>query len=294
MFLLLLLMLMLLPSFLSAAEPSCELPKNYRDFFSCSIKRHPKAQIAQLVVEEADAGIDRASQLQNPDISVRSVGGTQVTENIGATEIALSIPLSQIWTRGPKKNVAIAEKRIAQIDSKQTILTVKRELIRDLFRLRQIDDDMELVTETLDAFDTIRRQLSARKARGPDQEITLSLVQLASSDYQLKKNHLQVERAEIRSKLRAVWGSDFELKKEFVPPLREKWPEISVLGDASHNLQVQKAIAESEKANAEIRLAEREALPTISAGPVLERTTTGPTQTYSYGVNVVASLPILT
>ncbi len=283
----------LLLSIASAAEPNCEKIKSYQDFYACSMRRHPKMEIAQLKSKEGDALIDRAAQWKNPDVSVKSTGGTQAGEAIGTTEITFNLPLSQVWTRGPQKSVARAEKRLGEIDSRQSIVDAKKEFIRDIYRLRQIDADVEVITETLDAFDTMRRQLSARRARGPDQEITLNLLQLASSDYLLRRNHLQVEKGEILSRLKALWGSGFEVKKEYLPPLNDKWPQVSEKAEASQNLAVQKAVAEGEKARAESELAMREALPSLSAGPVLERATTGPSQIWSYGVYVSASLPIL-
>lgn len=271
---------------------SCEKAHSFRDFYSCSLKKHPKLSIAEQKNAEGAALVEKAGQWQNPELAFKSVGGKQLGEAVGSTEITLSIPISQLWTLGPQKNVANAERRIAELEARGIVLEVKEELIRDLFRLRQIEDDQELVEETLSAFETIKRQLGARRARGPDQEITLSLVQLATSDYLLKRNHLQVEKSEIHSKLKAIWGRDFEIKKQFLPPLKDSWPKVPAAAGIAQNLSVQKALAVTERSSAEHSVAKSESWPSISVGPVMERNTSGPVQSWSHGFNLTVGLPI--
>lgn len=265
------------------AAPNCAKIGTYLDFFSCTVDRHPRMEIAKEKVREAGAVFDKASQLPNPQLGVKSVG---------TTEITVLLPISQLWTRGAQRGMATAEKKVAEVEARQTQLDFKKELIRDLYRLRQVESGLELVGETLEAFETIRRQLSARRARGPDQEITLNLVQLAASDYQLRNNHLQVERAEIQAKLKAIWGRDFELKRSFLPPLRDKWPELKLGADLGNNLAVQKAMAEAERASSEQNLAGLEALPNLTAGPVFERSAAGPSRNWAYGFAVEMNLPV--
>lgn len=275
----------------AAADP-CVKSASYQTFYQCTLQKHPKMAIAQEKVREAEAVYERAAQWKNPDLALKSVGGSQAGESVGNTEVTLLIPVSQLWTRGAQKSVASAEKRVVEVEAKQTLIEFKEELIRDLYRLRQIEDDLELVNETLDAFSTIQKQLGARRARGPDQEITLNLVQLASSDYQLRRNHVQVERAEIVAKLKALWGNDLEIKRAQLPPLKEKWPDVKAASAVGQNLAVQKAVAETDRASAEYSLTKLESLPTLSIGPVMERSTTGPSRTWSYGFALEASLPI--
>lgn len=276
----------------NAESRSCERMTSHVDFYECTLQRHPKVAIAEERTREAEAIYDKATQWQNPDMAVKSIGGNQAGESLGTTEVALLIPLSQVWTRGAQKSVASAEKRMLEVEAKQTLVDIKKTLILDLYRLRQIEDDLELVNETLGAFETIEKQLGSRKARGPDQEITLNLVQLAASDYQLKRNHIQIEKAELHSHLKALWGKDFEIKRSLLPSLREKWPEVIVASGIYQNLAVQKAVAETERTSAEYRLARLQSLPALSAGPVMERSTTGQSRNWAYGFGLEVGIPI--
>lgn len=275
-----------------AAPDYCGSVRNFQEFYQCTLEKHPRMAIAREKTNEADAVYERAAQWKNPDLNVKTVGGKIAGENNGSTEVTVLVPASQLWIRGAQKDMAEAEKRVIEVEAKQTILEFKKEIIGDLIRARQIDESLDVVNETLDAFKTIQGQLNARRARGPDQEITLNLVQLASSDYQLKRNHLVVEKGGILSKFRAIWGHGFELKKEFLPPIRTKWPEVKLASGVGQNLAVQKAVATAEQAAAGYRLTKLETMPAISVGPTMERTTSGPSRSWSFGFTVAASLPI--
>ncbi|MGE3262652.1 MAG: TolC family protein [Bacteriovoracia bacterium] len=275
-----------------AQKNDCSKIANYHDFYHCTLERHPRMSLTVEKRREGEAALSKSGQWINPAITLKSVGGSLAGESSGSTEVDVSFPISQLWTRGSQKAVGSAEKRLAEVEADVSLSDLKKELLKDLFRLRQIEDDYEMVNETLDTFGTIQKQLQGRRARGPEQEITLSLLQLASSDYQLKRNHVQVERGEIFSKLKAIWGNDFEVKRNYFPPIRDRWPEINAGTTSGHSLALQKSIAESEKASAEYSLAKFDSLPTIAIGPSLERSTSGPQRTWSYGFNVTASLPI--
>lgn len=282
----------LVSSMAFAAGPDCANIKSYKDFYLCSLNKHPYFEISNLKAKEGDALVDRAGQWENPEVAVKSVSGSNAGESMGSTEVSAAISVSQVWQRGAKVKVAEAEKKIANIESKESILTAKKSLIRDLYRLRQIDVESDLAMEAISTFEKIKRQYQGRRARGPEQEISLNLVELAVGDYELRKNHLAVEKSEISSKIKALWGPDFQVKKEFLPPIRSKWPGLVVKATAP-TLELQRILAESEKASAEYTLAVREAFPNVSVGPTIERTTEGPNQYLSYGFNLAMTVPIL-
>jgi outer membrane protein TolC len=275
-----------------AVGNACEGISTYVEFYQCTLQRHPRLAIAQEKIKEAEAVYDKASQWRNPDFAVKSVGGSLAGERVASTELTLLVPMAQFWTRGPQKGVASARRVVVEVEAKEALVDFKEELIKELYRLRQIEDDLELLNETLSAFSTILGQFRSRKARGPDQEVTLNLVELATSEYQLKRNHVQIERAEIHAKLKALWGKDFEIKKSYLPPLRQNWPEVNLAPGVSQSLAVQKAMAETERALAEQSLASLESLPSLRVGPVMARELAGPSRTWSYGLALEASLPL--
>lgn len=287
-------LLILASSLALAGDDNCTQITSYKDFYRCSLKQHPLSEAAKLKAQEGDAYLEQAAQWKNPDLELKTVGGSRAGENVGSTELTVSVPLSQLWTRDAKTDLAKAEQRKSEIEAQDTVLSVKKELIRDLYRLRQIDEEIALAEETLKTFGTIQSQFRGRRARGPEQEITLNLVELATSDYELKKNHLATEKLEIMSRLKGVWGPRFEMKAQYLPPAKDKWPAISSTAKTQHSLEVQKVLAEADKAIAEEKVVQRESWPEVSVGPAIERTTEGPSQFYSYGITLSMNLPLLT
>lgn len=276
-----------------ASQRDCATIVSYKDFYFCSLEKHPKYEISRLKVTEGEAAVEKASQWQNPEVSLKSTGGDKAGEKVGATELETTISVSQLWLRSSKKDIAEAEKKIANIESQESLLNAQKELIKDLYRLRQLNTELELVNETLTTFETIRKQYRGKLARGPEQEITLNLVELATSDYELKKNHLATEKSEISAKIKALWGQNFEIKKEFLPPIKEKWPEPSSISAMKNSFEVQKLSLENEKARAEKDLVQRESWPSLDMGGIINRTTEGPTQYMNYGVSAKMSFPLV-
>lgn len=275
-----------------AANANCSQISSYKEFYNCTLEKHPEFEVSKLKVQEAEAVLDKSSQWQNPDLEVTSVAGKNAGENTGSTELSLSIPISQLWTRGAQQAAGRAEKKIVDIEAQQSLLGVKKQLIRDIFRMRQVNDELELVNEALGAYGKIKDQFKARLARGPEQEITYNLVELASSDYELKRNHLTTERTEILARLKGIWGANFDIKKEYLPLPKENWPVLPKEIVIAQSFESRKVMAEAERASAEHSLAVRESWPAISAGPTLERVTEGPTQYTSTGFNLSVSLPL--
>ncbi|MGE3973712.1 MAG: hypothetical protein AB7F59_04215 [Bdellovibrionales bacterium] len=274
-----------------SADTNCQTMRNYKDFYRCSIVKHPGFQVAKLKTLEGDAIFERSTQLKNPEIELKDTSGSKLGEKIGTTEIALSVPLSQVWTKGSERAVGKAEQRILEIESKEALMSIKKEVLKDIYRLRQIEEESHLSDDAVSSFEKVVRQLKDRRARGPEQEITLNLVELALGDYELKKNHLAIEKSEILSRVKAIWGPQEEMKKEYLPPLKDQWPSLDE-GHIGTGFGVQKLIAESEKADAEQRVVNWASLPELNVGPIAERTIEGPNQHWEYGVLVSMSLPL--
>lgn len=270
----------------------CAQVHSFKDFYKCSIEKHPKFRISQLKAEEGAAAVEKASQWENPELSIKSLGGDKAGEKMGETELEATVSVSQLWLRSSRQDIAEAEKKLTQVESQEMRLELQKQMIRDLYRMRQLMGELELVSETLETFSSIRKQYQSKFVRGPEQEITLSLVELASSDYELKKNHLMLEKAEIDSRLKAMWGDSFEVKNEFLPSVKTKWPELNLAKSMNHSFETQKFKLENEKAIAEKQLAQKESWPTFAVGGVINRTTEGPTQYMNYGVLAKLSLPL--
>lgn len=274
-----------------AQGPDCNSVRNHKDFYLCSLSKHPLFEVSKLKAQEGEALVERAGQWENPELSYKSVSGDNQGDKVKSEEISANVSLSQLWQREARKDVAKAEEKIAKIESRETLLNAKKSLIRDLYRLRQIEEELELTNEALTTFETIRKQFKSRLVRGAEQEISLNIVELASSDYELKRNQITIERSAIIARLKTLWGPAFEPKKQFLPPRRESWPGLSSK-NLGPSFETQKISAESDRALAEYNLAARESWPNVSAGPSIEKTAEGSNQVTQTGFNVSVTVPI--
>lgn len=280
-------------SFGFAQDSNCQTFKTYKELYQCSLQKHPELEVSKLKAKEGEALVEQSSQWQNPSLEVKNVRASRSGQNVSSTELDLAIPISQIWTRGARQEIGSAQRQVAQIQAFEVLANVKKDLIQDLYRLRQIEDELQIFNESLRSFETISKQFKSRRVRGPEQEATLNLVELAASDYELKVSRLRTEKSQILSKFKALWGPELQISKEILPRVKDQWPMISPQIDVSHSYQVRRFEAEATQAQAEKKLADRESWPDISAGPSIDRTADGGDEVTSYGFNVSASLPIL-
>lgn len=280
-------------TFAANSAPSCGPLKGTIDLYNCILKNHPDVKYAQLSVEAARAVGDKLTQFPNPDLSLKSINGKNAGENVGSTEVSLSLNLTDLLIKRPSLGkFGRAEEKVLTVEAQEKDFQARSKVILDLYRYRQLLDELDLVTEALDTFKKIENQFRSRRAMGPEQEITLNLVELAQGDYELRKNHLVIQKTSIEVGLKGIFGSNFELKKEWLPVLRKTWPDLSASQVSIQTFEFRKIEAEKDRAEAEKNIANAESWPQLSAGPVYERSTDGTSQYSSYGVNVTVGLPI--
>lgn len=281
-------------SSLAQAEASnCLSIKSVEGLYECIVKNHPEIKSAELSVEAAKSANDKITQLPNPEVSISSMQGKNSGENEGSTELSLSINLTEtLLKRAPLSKLGRAEEKVLIVDAQESVFRAKSQALKNLYRYRQVLDELELVTEALETFKKIENQFKARRVRGPEQSVTLNLVELAQGDYELQRNHLNAEKTKIETEFKGVFGENFILKKEWLPKLKKNWPPITGSELSKQTFEVRKFEAEKEKAEAEKSIAMAESMPKIAAGPSMQRTTTGTAQYMSYGLNLTVDLPI--
>ena len=276
------------------ANADCSSSANIKSFYECVLQYEPGYKEANLIQSAAKASRDVISKWPNPQVEVTSISGENAGEKVGGTEVSVSLSVSDLLIKRPalSKSGRIEEKLLT-VESEEAAFKAKSQIIKDLYRYRQITDELELVDEALSTFKKIEQQFKSRSARGPEQEITLNLVELAQGEYELQKNHLTVELSEILSKYKGIFGSQFSFKSQWLPQARQNWPAVSNSSGLQATFEFRKLEAEKEKHEAEKSLANAESWPNIEAGPVFERTTEGPTQYNSVGISLTVDVPIL-
>lgn len=285
----------LLSSPFSHAEAlNCTSIKSVQVLYDCIVKNHPEIKSAELSIEAAKSAKEKITQFPNPELSLKSMQGKNAGENEGNTELSASINLTEtLLKRSSLGKLGSADEKALIVDAQESVFKAKSQALISLYRYRQVLDELELVSEAIDTFKKIENQYKARRVRGPEQSITLNLVELAQGDYELRRNHLNAEKTEIETGFKGVFGDDFNLKKEWLPKLKKIWPVIAGVELSKQTFEVRRFEAEREKAEAEKSIAIADSIPKIAAGPSIQRTTSGPTQYMSYGFSLTVDLPIL-
>lgn len=286
-----------LPVFILSKQAfaDCSVAKNTYDFYECALQSHPQYKAAVVSSGLADAYEDKAKQLPNPEVTVSSNKGRNLGESTGSSEITATLNLTELLVkRGAYIKIGNAEKRLAKVESEELTFSAKQQLIRDLYRYRQVLEEYELVTEALGAFRKIEGQFASRKARSPEQDVSLSLVQLAQGDYELRRNHLAVEKDEIISRFKGFLGPQFDLKKEVLPAQRTSWPEIKSGAALRDTFELRRVTAKRDRLDAERSQVVADSWPKISAGPSFERVTEGTNSYNTTGFVMTIDLPVLT
>lgn len=291
--LLLLIGIAVLSSLVRAETTTCSTTRSTQKFYACVMEHHPKMQSALINMEAAQTVSDKMTQMPNPQLSLNSVQGKKGGENEGSTSLEVSINLNEsLLKRSSLGKLGKAEQKILTIEAQEAIFQVQSQVIKNFYRYRQLLDELDIVTEAIDTFEKIENQFKARRARGPEQSVTLNLVELAQGDYALRKNHLSAEKTAIETEFKGIFGNDFNFKKEWLPPLKVNWPQVKVADFSKNNFELMKLEAEKDKAEAEKDIAVVDSWPQISVGPSVERNTSGITQYTSYGFNLTVDLPI--
>lgn len=275
------------------ASSTCGDLKTTTQLYQCLLAGHPEYRAALLNYDIAKSTRDQVTQWPNPELSVKSVQGDNAGESMGGTEVALSIDLTDVLVkRAALSKAGRSQEKLLRIMAQEEEFRIQSQVVRDLIRYRQVDEELALVAEALDGFGKIESQFRSRRARGPEQEITLNLVELVQGDYQLKRNHLLVEKAELDTKFKGILGETFLASKSPLPPLRKVWPKIVESEISQETFQLRRAEAEKDRADAEKSIANWDSWLKVAAGPVFERTTEGPNQYTSTGFNLSVSVPL--
>ncbi len=287
-----------LTSFSADQDFFCKTSKTPGDFYQCSLNEHPRTQEAVISEKIGDSIFDKARQFQNPELGLRSMTGQNAGESRGGTELSLSFPVTQFFFRRPLEiKIAESQKKSLAVESQLNTLNARLEVLNDLFRWRQTELELSYVSDALNRFKQIENQFLARPARGPEQEITLSLVELAQGEYQVKKNSLLLERHQIQSRFRTFLGEKFEFKSDYLPQFKRNWPDLASLVPKplpfDQSLELRKLRLDLDRLSAEREMAEANTYPILMAGPNLQRNTEGPNVYYTYGVSLNVSIPIL-
>jgi cobalt-zinc-cadmium efflux system outer membrane protein len=251
------------------------------------------------VIGQAELASQRDKTLQkvarqriNPEAETKIVAGN---ENRLETENSLLHTVEVGGKRQARIKQATAQKMTAEVNLLQTREEVALHTVFTLYRLRQIRDESNILGESLHIYKQLVEQLKKRIQRTPEQEVSLSVFELAQAETHLKRTELTQEGESLTSWLEWATGLESRQLKKYLPAGKKRWPKIeTALPDQTLNSsEVRKAYVELKKAEAERKLATAKGWPDFKLGPTLESAKEGNNTRFLYGGRLAIPLPIL-
>ncbi|MCB0361354.1 MAG: TolC family protein [Bdellovibrionales bacterium] len=281
----LLLSLLIITSKAKAAS-ECENFNTPNDVLKCVVENHAAVQVGRAQVSEVSLGIDVATQRPNPQFDFE--GTDQIGEGF-TSEVAILHTFELGGKRSARMKVAEREKDLSQTDLLSNQEQVSIQTVTDLYRLRQINKELEIVEEIISTFQKITAQYSKAGKLSPEDNMSVSVFSMALEENKLKRNSLINERQGIFARIQGAINKKIEITDKVLPTFKSEWPTLksTVIGGS----QIKKAKTELELSNATYGLEKAQSWPNLSIGPKVEIENSGRSET-RYGLALSIPLPL--
>ena len=272
----------------NALAVECKNSVNADDLLNCLLREHPQVDVAGLGITVAQKNVDKASQRPNPQLQ------WQGTEEPGDVGIMNEFNLQHTVELGGKQparvNFAKSELTIQKIGAEATFNRVKIDLISQLYRLRQIFHEIEVIKENRSTFQRMISQYKRIGKLNPEQEISVNVFRMASEEVKLTLGQLENERDQILADFQVITGEEFTPNQKQLPELVHKWPNLRK--EDFNGPLVRQAKAQVDRANRQYELEKSESWPDLSVGPRVVQIP-GPQGGTFVGAAVNIPIPIL-
>lgn len=276
----------------ASAESVCENLQSYQDVLKCVVQNSPEVQQAKLLVIQNKNLTGVAEQRPNPELVSKILSGKAGNDSYQYGEFNFA----HTFELGGKRDARIARSK-ALVQADETDLTRIQENIYlktylALVRLRQIATEIEVYDDALATFQRIQKQYRSRPRMTPEQQATYAIMDIAASDYGLRRRPLVKESKELEHFLELSTGKTFPVAKSMLPPYRSKWPALSPTSGVVSSADFKKSLADLEVAKADLDSAKSLAWPDLKFGPTFETQSQGSLSTQSFGINFSLPLPL--
>lgn len=234
------------------------------DVLQCVLRQDKSLKISEADVGIAAAMVEEGSQRANPDLGIE----VTKTANGYSKEFSLTQVFDLSGKRSSREQVAWAEKNVAESLVRKSKEEVAIRTVGQLFRLRQLEKEIELTQEGLATFQKVAQQFARAGALSPEQRISIAIFKMALEDHRIREVAMLAERRELIAILSTSLGRDFKPERKVLPFMMEKWPSLkkAAVQSADADLAGKEVVA----AKAGYELEKSEAWPDLSLGPKVE------------------------
>jgi outer membrane protein, heavy metal efflux system len=280
-----------------AAEPSSAAPSSQSggcghfstatDLVRCALLSSPQSRILKVTESAQEQAVAVAKQRPNPQVAAEFVplGNGQRTEITAVHTFQLGGKRSsRIAAAEATRDVALSEVRISQEDL--VIDTVK-----DLYFLRQKLEEEKLLAESSEAFANVVKTYRRRLRLSPEQNVSLSVFQIAAEENILRLSRIEQERETALNALAVRLGIDPKaITPAILPALKRDWPAVQL--PAIQNARARAIEASQRQVTAALEVAKAERWPDLAVGPKLEIENSNGVSDTRIGIALSLPLPL--
>ncbi|GEM_PF-439492 len=271
----------------------CPLPNNVQDIISCALEFHPSIKKENYNLDISDQSLKKESQIPNPTLSSRYTQGKVEGKDVSELEANLAFVLELGGKRSSRQNYAKAQKGEAIANYDLVRAEVKQETILNLYRLRQVLEERNLIKESLTAFSKIISRLKNLPRLSAEQEASLMLFELAHEETKVNESELFEEEKKLEHYFHIATGHSLDEISDLLPAYPKKWPKIKLPVDKnSHSVTTKRLKAKSDIALQELELQKSDAWPNLKIGPSLGIEKEGSVENKMIGFNIQLPIPL--
>lgn len=252
------------PLVATEAGQGCAPFSSANDVLRCAVQRDKSLKVLETEVQIAEAGIEVGGQRLNPELEIESMK----RERGFSHGITLTQSLDLAGKRDARQRVASAEKDAAAIALRKVRDDVVFRTVGSLYRLRQIQKELEIIREGISTFSQVARHFQRAGALSPEQRISISIFKMALEDHKIREATLLSEKQALVADLSLALGQTFVPDQKYLPPQKANWPTLKATSINSNG--VAQAKTETAIARAGYELQKSEAWPDLTLGPKVE------------------------
>jgi len=268
------------------ASTDCKNLKTPNDLLKCIVEHHTDMKVLRSQVKSKMFSVELASQRINPQVEFEAL------DKIGKG-FSLESSLVHTFEFGNKRYArtlfAKSETELLKTDFLKYQEEITIETVKNLYRIRQIDHEIQIIQEIIKTFLKITQQYAQAGQLAPEDEISISVFKMALEENKLKNNALVNEKKEIIEKIQMSISQKLIIEKMHLPKIKKRWPKLAVMKlSGSQLLQISKKL---KLANANYQLQKSNSSQNLSIGPKIEIERDQQTET-KIGITLSIPLPV--
>jgi cobalt-zinc-cadmium efflux system outer membrane protein len=275
--------------------PECSRPTDVNSAMNCASKIHPGFNRSKLILDKAEAEVDRVSAFPNPELDTETLAGKAYGDEKFDFDIALVQTLEIGGARSARANAARAKQSVAHAEADLSDVALLMDSVGTFLRLAQLRKELASIDESLATFKRLVTQYQGRPRLNPEQEVSLAVFKVSVGDYIIKRGDTALALAQTEEKIRSLGITEIPATSANLPALPTAWPKLEYTVAKSggfESLELRQAKASFNEAEAELSLARAESIPDLRIGPAYQFAADGALRTHRFGIRLSFALPV--